>query len=161
MKPKYLLLVAAAALALLVLRLFLVGPEERIRRMLQDLTVEASKAGPEKPLVAAATARSLSQAFAPEAVGEDLRDGGSVHGRDGIARAIGWARESWDAAELRWEELEIVLEGEEAARASGRLRVRAPDGAPVGEDGTRVRLEIVKTGGDWLIARAEVERPRQ
>ena len=161
MKPRHLVIAAAVAVALLVLRLFLVGPEERIRRMVQDLAVDASKAGDERPIVAAAKARSLADAFALDAVGEDLRDGGRVEGRDGIARAIGWVRESWTVADLRFEELEVQLSGEESAEARGVVRVRGPDGASLSEDGSRVRLELAKIGGDWLIVRAEARRPPQ
>lgn len=162
MKPKHLLIVAAAAFALLALRLFLVGPEERVRRLLHDLAAEASKTGEERPIVAAAKARSLADAFALDAVGEDRRDGGRVEGRDGIARAIGWVRASWTVAEVELEELEVRLAGEEAAEAQGVVRVRGPDGEAISsEDGSRVRLELARIGGDWRIVRAEVDRPDQ
>ena len=162
MKAKHLLLIAAAAVALLLLRLLLVGPEERIRREMDAMADEASKTGPEKPLLAAAAARSISGHFSLEAEALDLRTGRGALGRDAIARAVGWARESWDEGELFFEQLEIELQGEDVAEARGRVRILGAGGEPVSPyDGTTVRLEWAKVGGSWEIVRAEAEVPPQ
>jgi ketosteroid isomerase-like protein len=159
-KAKHLLLVAAVALALLLVRLLLVGPEERIRREMDSIAADASKTGPEKPIMAASRARSISARFTEDAQAVDLTTGQGAGGRDELARAIGWARESWDEGELFFEELDIELHGEDAAEARGRVRILDQDGAPASPyDGTRVRLEWAKVGGTWRILRGQAETP--
>lgn len=162
MKAKHLLFVAAVAIALLILRLLLVGPEERIRRELDAIAEEASKSGVEKPLIAATKARSISRSFTEQAHVLDLRTGRDARGRDALAQAVGWARESWDAGELFFEDLEVEMLGDEAARTRARVRILDDAGAPASiYDGTAVSFEWAQVGGDWLVVRGEAETPAQ
>jgi hypothetical protein len=156
-KPRHLLVLAALLLALLLARHLLAGPEERIRRELDEMADEASKAGPEPAIAAAASARSLARRFAADAEAFDGRTGRSVRGRDELARAIAWGRESYVAGRVRLEDLEVRVVTEAAAEAGFRVRVLDADGRPASEhDGVRVDTAWVLEPDGWAIVHAGV-----
>ena len=146
---------------MLSLPLNLTGSEHFERVKLIRALGKTSKSGPEQPVVAASKARGISKSFTENALG--VEEGGrSITGRQQIAQAIGWVRETWARAEVRFEDLVIELESDERAVVTGRVRVSDPQsGQALSEDGNVVRLDLSRAAGPWRIERAWVDRRTQ
>lgn len=160
MRGRHLAYVAVAVAVLLVLWKVLGGSaEDRIRSALEEMAEIAQKEPNEADVVGLGKARRLGEFFVEDAQAADSLEGGVAQGRSSIVQAIAWARASESSATYAIEDLEFSLLGPEQAACRFRVRVGAPRSSEL--DGTRVTLDWARVDGDWLIASAFVERPRE
>jgi ketosteroid isomerase-like protein len=154
-----LLLLATAGVALALWWIFGGTDEMRIRRRLDDMARVASRSSGEQPAVAFGKARELSQFFTATCEAADGATGAVVSGREEVARAIAWAREEEDAAEVVLEDVQVLMGEAPTATATLTVRIRLPDGSAGALDRTEASLTWAKQDGTWLIQKAFVERP--
>jgi hypothetical protein len=158
----------AALLALLALGLTLLGwalfaretDEEAIRRRL-DTIAAAVAIAPDERVVARAlrVKEALSESVARDAriavpeLGERLD-------RDELVGAAAQAGQRWKTGSLAWDEVEVTLHGEHAARVTAIARLDGTAGGEPRSDARPVTIDLARRDGEWIVTSLAVE-PRE
>lgn len=132
------------------------GEERRIRARLDELAALLDKDGPESPLVAAATARSVSAMFARD-FEVALEGYGSATGPQQIAQALLRYRSPPERIDVTFRDVEIELDaGERSAEMSALgVAVATTDGS-LSRRRFRFALRWIREDREWVIRRVEL-----
>ena len=137
------------------------GPEQVIRRRLNELARAATIAPNESPLARLYNAQKLAGFFTPDV--EVMVDvpGYSLHtfsGRDNLIEAATGARSTFGSLTVELVDIEVSMNSDKrSARVDLTAKVNRPgESTPQPQE---LKVDFKKIDGEWLIDRAETVRP--